>query len=61
MGDILQFRPKQNDDKNRIKALSKGRLKYYTCDSCGKRFEVDLDNRPDSCPHCGLQISGWND
>ena len=46
---------------NRIEALVKGRLSTYTCDSCGRDFEVDKDHRPDKCPNCNVHIDVWND
>ena len=61
MGDILIFNPNASNKtkieaKSRIEALAKGELETYVCDSCGKRFEVMFDNKPEYCPGCFARI-----
>lgn len=54
---IIQFKPKSKT--NRVEALMKGEITYFTCNTCGKGFEVYFNDRPDECPHCKRNID-WD-
>ena len=57
MGDIIKFKPRVvNSERNRVEALVKGKLETYTCNTCGERFEVLFDDRPECCPGCFARI-----
>ena len=63
MGEVISFSKahsragkKQMSKQERCRALARGTLETYQCNSCGKSFEVDEYNKPDKCPHCGLTI-----
>ena len=56
MGEIVQFRPRQTKEINRVEALMKGQVETYTCNNCGEDFEVIYNNRPDKCPNCFYSI-----
>lgn len=57
---IVQFKPRVKHDTSRIKMLCKGQIQNFTCDTCGKKFEVYMNSKPDKCPHCGLSIDWVN-
>lgn len=59
---IVQFKPRRarTESRNRIKALTKGKLKVFNCDGCGGEFEVLFDEFPEKCPHCGVEFDWEN-
>lgn len=60
MAQIIEFKKKEKKVMSRTEALVKGRVRVFTCDSCGEEFEVIDDKYPDYCPGCGLEIETWN-
>ena len=56
MGDILLFEPRMKI-KNRYKAIAKGTLLKFTCDTCGEEIEVIDEEYPEYCPGCLREIS----
>ena len=58
MAQIIKFQKKT--DKERVKALVKGRIKVFTCDTCGTDIEVINEVYPKKCPGCGYEITQWN-
>ena len=57
MAKIIEF--KKMKGKNRTEALVKGRIRTFTCDTCGEEIEVINEEYPDCCPGCGLEIETW--
>lgn len=55
---IIQFKPKSKTD--RVEALIKGKIRIFTCDTCGYDMEVLFNQFPDECPNCGLHIDWGN-
>lgn len=61
MGEIVQFRPRQKKEFNRVEALMKGQIETYVCNNCGSDIEVAYGEKPDKCPSCGFIISDWRE
>ena len=67
MGEIIKFNPqyrvksKEISDKDRYKAMAKGKYEVYVCEDCGGDIEVIDEQFPSTCPHCGTEILGWNE
>ena len=63
MAQIIAFNVGRRNGKTleqeRLKALAKGRIRYFTCDDCGADIEVINEQYPDKCPGCGRVISSW--
>ena len=59
MAQIVSFIPRKTENKEakRWKALAKGNIMNFTCNTCGKEFEVINDEYPDCCPGCGRRIT----
>lgn len=58
---IVQFKPRQTKvGKNRIEALTKGKLRVFNCNGCGGEFEVLFDKFPETCPCCGVEFDWEN-
>ena len=55
---IVQFKPKSKT--NRVEALMKGKIRVFTCDTCGYDFEVLFNDFPKQCPNCGLTMDWRN-
>ena len=64
MAQIIAFNVGRRNGKTleqeRLKALVKGRIRYFTCDDCGADIEVINEKYPDRCPGCGRNITQWN-
>ena len=62
MAQIIEFskRVRTISDAERYKAMAKGNIKEFTCDSCGADIEVVNGVYPKKCPGCGLNITQWN-
>ncbi|MBE5849766.1 MAG: hypothetical protein E7298_06335 [Lachnospiraceae bacterium] len=60
MCEIISFIDQKKRRINRSEALAKGKIMYYSCDSCGADIEVIDNDYPDKCPGCGLRITSWN-
>lgn len=61
MAKIVEFkrREKKMDSVDRYKALSKGNIRTFICNTCGESIEVINGVQPERCPGCGLRISNW--
>ena len=59
MAQIIEFRKKDHSmsKADRYKAIAKGRIEKYACDTCGTEFEVIDGVFPDLCPGCGRMIN----
>ena len=59
MAQIISFIPKKkmSNESRRWKALAKGTIMTFTCNTCGEEFEVVDDEYPDLCPGCGRRIT----
>ena len=55
---IIEFKPRSKT--NRVEALAKGKIRVFTCDTCGYDMEVLFNQFPENCPNCGLHIN-WED
>ncbi len=62
MAEVISFADfrKIKREISRAEALAKGRIQYYTCDSCGEHMEVFNKEYPDICLGCGRRIVKWN-
>ena len=60
MAQIIKFRPRESNDARRLKALVKGKIDVYMCDTCGEEFEVIDGEFPKTCPCCNITITQWN-
>ena len=58
MAQIIKFQ--KRNDAERVKALVKGEIRTFTCDTCGADIEVINGVYPKKCPGCGLEIEHWN-
>ena len=58
MAQIIKFQ--KRNDAERVKALVKGKIKVFTCDTCGTDIEVINEVYPKKCPGCGYEITQWN-
>ena len=67
MAEIINFKAYNTSIKKcvnetshrfRLKALSEGRIRTFTCDNCGQEFEVLYDKFPERCKGCNL-IFDW--
>lgn len=60
--EFAKFRPKQKvSDAERLKALVKGNIREFTCDTCGGDIEVINNKFPKKCPCCGVDIEFWDE
>ena len=59
MGTVIDFNEfyMKKKDAERLKALCEGKVEVYTCNGCGRDFEVVDDNFPEVCPCCGVPLA----
>lgn len=62
MAQIIEFGRKKQamSQAERYKAIAKGRIERYSCDTCGTEFEVIDGKAPACCPGCGRSIEWHN-